>query len=277
MYFTPPAPPFLRAKGFCDLLSEFLLFFSFPSFFPKNPLPVLFFYISLQRNQLNISMLDYTKMPRRITDTRQRQDIDNDLRFAVRRVQEAVNALRELQGFTIPATADPAEWEKALNAATARKEKAVEAITDDPTLTDEERKAKAKTWRGWHKQLAMYCATITSTIHAYPTLKWTFDEATATITPTADIFALASDAATVDVPAEASDHALLLGNVLTAINGLRKWENAHNVAKQRLEGLLFLTEDDLAELWATGSILRDDTFATPQVLAARKFKEQSFI
>lgn len=222
-------------------------------------------------------MLDYTKMPRRITDTRQRQDIDNDLRFAVRRVQEAVNALRELQGFTIPATADPAEWEKALNAATARKEKAVEAITDDPTLTDEERKAKAKTWRGWHKQLAMYCATITSTIHDYPTLKWTFDEATATITPTADIFALASDAATVDVPAEASDHAMLICFARDAVNALRKWEREHNVAKVRLEVLLNLEEDELAERWATGSIFYDDTFATPQVLAARQFKENQIL
>ena len=238
---------------------------------------VLSFFISLQRNQLNISMLDYTKMPQRITDTRKRQDIDEELRFATRQVQDAINALRSLQGFTIPASADPKEWEKALTAATERKEKAVEAITDDPTITEEERKAKAKTWRGWHKQLAMYCATITSTIHAHPSLGWQYDEATATITPTADIFVLATEAATVDVPRGASDHALLIGNVQIAINGLRKWERAHNVAKQRLEALLNLTEEELAEGWATGFMFYDDTFATPQVLAARTYRENQYL
>ena len=216
-------------------------------------------------------------MPTRITDKRKQQDIDNDLRFALRRVQDAANALRSLQGFSIPPTADITAWEKALNAATARKEKAVEAITDDPTLTDEERKAKAKTWRGWHKQLAMYCATITSTIHAYPTLKWTFDEATATLTPSADIFAIATAAATVDVPAEASDHAMLICFARDAVNALRKWEREHNVAKVRLEVLLDLDEDELAERWATGSIQYDDTFATPQVLAARTYREKQYL
>ena len=77
-------------------------------------------------------MIDYTKMPTRITDKRKQQDLDNDLRFALRRVQEAVNALRSLQGFTIPASADPKEWEKALTAATEKKEKAVNTQTKAP-------------------------------------------------------------------------------------------------------------------------------------------------
>lgn len=222
-------------------------------------------------------MLDYTQMPQRISDTRKRQDVDQDLRFAVRQVQDAVTALSDLQGFTIPATADIDEWTNAVAAAREKKERAVQAITDDPTLTDEEKTKKAKDWKNWLKQVAMYSSTITSTIHANPELGWTFDEATATIVPTADIFVLATEAATVDVPTEASDHALLISNVQTAINGLRKWENAHNVAKQRLEGLLFLTEDELAEQWATGSIQRDDTFATPQVLAARTYRESQYL
>ena len=231
----------------------------------------------MRHNKLKYSMIDYTKMPRRITDQRKRQDIDNDLRFAVRRVQEAVNALRSMQGFSIPPTADITAWEKALTAATARKEKAVEALAADPTITEEERKAKAKNWKVWHKQIAMYCASITSTIHAYPSLRWKYDEATATITPTADIFALASDAATVDVPAEASDHAMLICFARDAVNALRKWEREHNVAKVRLEVLLNLEEDELAERWATGSIFYDDTFATPQVLAARTYREKQYL
>ena len=231
----------------------------------------------MRHNKLKYSMIDYTKMPTRITDTRKRQDIDNDLRFATRQVQDAVTALRSLNGFTVPATADIDEWTNAVACAREKNERAVQAIADDPTMTDEEKVKKSKSWKTWLKQVAMYSSTITSTIRAYPTLKWTFDEATATITPTADIFALSCDAATVDVPDEASDHALLLGNVLTAINGLRKWENAHNVAKQRLESLLNLDEEELAELWATGAILRDDTFATPQVLAARTYRENQYL
>ena len=222
-------------------------------------------------------MLDYTQMPRRITDQRKRQDIDNDLRFATRQVQEAVNALLALQGFTIPATACIDDWTNAVAAAREKKERAVQAITDDPTMTDEEKVKKSKSWKTWLKQVAMYSSTITSTIHAHPELGWTFDEATATITPSADIFALATDAATVNVPADATDHALLIGNVQTAIDGLRKWERSHNVAKQRLEALLNLTEEELAEGWATGFMFYDDTFATPQVLAARTYRENQYL
>ncbi|MBQ8095949.1 MAG: hypothetical protein IJ243_02515 [Prevotella sp.] len=222
-------------------------------------------------------MLDYTKMPTRITDQRKQQDIDNDLRFAVRQVQDAITALRSLQGFTIPATACIDEWTNAVAAAREKKERALQAISDDPTLQEEEKAAKVKKWKTWLKQVAMYSSSITSAIHARPELKWTYDEATATIVPTADIFALACDAATVDVPDEASDHAMLICFARDAVNALRKWEREHNVAKVRLEVLLNLEEDELAERWATGSIFYDDTFATPQVLAARQFKENQIL
>ena len=57
-----------------------------------------------------------------------------------------------------------------------------------------------------------------------------------------------------DVPPEARDHALLLAIVWDAINGLRKWEQEHDVKKIRLEELLSLDETQLAETWANGNI-----------------------
>lgn len=195
--------------------------------------------------------VDITKIPQKIVLEKELYQAVGELNQAVRQIQDAVCALKEIQDITIPASADPNAWSEALKDADKRKDVALKAIEADVSLPTNSKQKLAQDWKEWHKTVAVNMNIIIRLVKKNPDCKFQWND---TIEPTAPILEVAEAQAVRDVPKEARDHALLLAVVFDAINGLRKWEYENGVRKVRLEQLLSLDEKQLAEAWVNGSL-----------------------
>ncbi len=196
--------------------------------------------------------LDKQKIPEKIVLEKELNQAVGEISQAVKQIQDAVCALKEIQDITIPASADPNALSEALKDADKRKDAALKAIEADLALPTNSKQKLVQEWKEWHKSVAVNVNIIIRLVTKNPLCK--FEWKNGTIEPTAPILDVAEAQAVRDVPKEARDHARLLAIVWDAINGLRKWEHEHDVKKVRLEELLSLNEEQLAEAWANGNI-----------------------
>ena len=195
--------------------------------------------------------LEREKIPQKVVLEKELSQAVGELSKSVQQIQDAVQKLKEVQDFTLPTTADPNAWSEALKDADKRKDEALKAIEADLALPTNSKQKLAQDWKNWHKTVAINVNIIIRLVEKNPDCKFQWND---TIEPTAPILEVAEAQAVRDVPPEAKDHALLLAIVYDAINGLRKWEHEHDVKKVRLEQLLSLNEEQLAEAWAYGNI-----------------------
>lgn len=218
------------------------------------------------------------KMPTSIVDPTHRQAVDDAIRKAVRSLQTAVKGLQkeDIQ----PTSATVEEWQQVKRDLAERRDKACEHILADDSLVDNEKAQRLAMWRGWYCSRATYCNTVLRVLSEYPQAGWQFDEVVKNIVPTKSLDEIADEAATVEVPKEAREHAALITIARQAVDGLREWEHTHNVSKLRLEQLFQLNEKELATRWATGSILRPDyhTLVFGGLIArGREMNEELFV
>ena len=198
--------------------------------------------------------IDPAGIPAKVVLEKERTEAAGEIRLAIGSIHDAVRRLQDLQDFEAPKSAEPNDWQEALKRAGKRKDEALKAIAANMMLTQENKLELAGEWKEWHKQVVTACNTLIKLLSKYSACKFVFDVNNKDIVPTIPTMEVAKTEAMRDVPAEAKDHALLLAIVFDAVAGLRRWEREHGVIKNRLEQLLNLDEQKLAELWAEGSV-----------------------
>lgn len=195
-------------------------------------------------------------MPSSIVDPAKRQAVDDAIRKAVRSLQTAVKGLQKEDIHATSATVEA--WQEVKRELSERRDKAWLHVKEDASLVDSEKAQRLAMWRGWFVTRVTYCNSILRILAEYPQAGWQFDEVVKNIVPTKSLDEIADEAATVEVPKEAREHAALITIARQAVDGLRAWEHNHNVSKLRLEQLFQLNEKELALRWATGAILEPD-------------------
>lgn len=198
--------------------------------------------------------LDRERIPAKVVLEKERLEAAGEITQAVKSIQDAVICLQNLPDIETPVSADPNAWKETLKKADKRKADALKAIASDIMLTQDGKEELAAEWKQWHIKAATACNTIIKHLTNYPACKFVFSSSTQNIVPTIPITEVAEAEAMRDVPPEARDHALRLAIVFDAVSGLRRWEQEHCVKKVRLEQLLSLNEEQLAEAWANGNI-----------------------
>ena len=226
--------------------------------------------------------IDPAGIPAKVVLEKERTEAAGEVKQALCSIQDAVVCLQNLQDFEAPLSADPNDWQEALKKADKRKDEALKAIASNMMLTQENKVELAGEWKEWHKKAATACNTVVKQVTKYAGCKFAFCSSVQNIVPTIPTMEVAEAEAMRDVPPEARDHALLLAIVWDAINGLRKWEQEHDVKKIRLEELLSLDETQLAEAWVNGNIhypsYRDfDKALELRNKSVREYVESTFI
>jgi len=201
-------------------------------------------------------VIDLEKIPSEIVDPAKRQAVDDAIRKAVRDVQTAIRGLQKEDLHATSATVEA--WQEVKRALVDRRDKAWQHIKEDDSLVESEKAQRQAMWRGWYVTRASYCNTVLRDLTEYPQAGWSFDEVVKNIVPTKSLDAIADQAATVEVPKEARDHAVYITAAREAIESLREWERRHNVSKLRLDQLFRLNEKELATRWATGTVFSPD-------------------
>ena len=224
--------------------------------------------------------LDKQKIPEKIVLEKELNQAVGEISQAVKQIQDAVCALKEVQDITIPASADPDAWSEALKDADKRKDEALKAIEADVALPTNSKQKLAQEWKEWHKKVAVNMNIIIRLVTKNSLCK--FEWKNGTIEPSVPILEVAEAQAVRDVPSEARDHARLLAIVYDAIDGLREWEHQNGVRKVRLEQLLSLDETQLAEAWTNGTLYHPscqpfDTSFERSMKSVQSYIEGTFI
>lgn len=203
-----------------------------------------------------IKFLNPEKMPSSIVGPTHRQAVDDAIRKAVRSLQTAVKGLQkeDIQ----PTSATVEEWQQVKRNLAERRDKAWQHVKEDASLVDSEKAQRLAMWRGWYVTRVTYANTVLRILNEYPQAGWQFDEVVKNIVPTKSLDEIADEAATVEVPKEARDHAVYITAAREAIESLREWERQHHVSKLRLDQLFSLDEKELSTRWAMGTILSPD-------------------
>lgn len=222
--------------------------------------------------------IEPSKIPAKVVLQKERTQAIGEAKRDLAAMQAAANTLAGLPDFEMPTTANVEDWRQALATADRRKEAAYKAIESDARLTATEKELSRKEWATWHRSIATACNTITRALAEYKGM-FAFDPASHTFTPSADLYAAIDDKISRPVPQEAKDHAQLICRVADSLAALREWESKNNICKLRLEKLLSLDEEQLAETWADGGIF----YPAPsdgweaRCLAGRKLAEAQYV
>jgi hypothetical protein len=197
--------------------------------------------------------IDRDRIPAKVVLDKERLEAAGEIRLAIGRIHDAVRHLQEMQDFETPQSADPNDWQAALKKTDQRRDEALKAIAADMRLTQDGKAELAADWKEWHRKVVGYTNVVLKQITQYQECKFVWDSQAKTIVPSVPTMEVATAQATRDVPPEARDHALLLAILHDAVSGLREWEREHGVRKIRLEQLLCLSEEELAEAWVNGN------------------------
>lgn len=223
-------------------------------------------------------VINLEKMPQSIVDPAKRQTVDEAIRKAVRDIQTAVKGLQKEDIHATSATVEA--WQEVKRELSERRDKAWLHVKEDASLVDSEKAQRLAMWRGWYVTRVTYANTVLRILNEYPQAGWQFDEVVKNIVPTKSLDEIADEAATVEVPKEAREHAALITIARQAVEGLRAWEHNHNVSKLRLDQLFSLDEKELATRWGMGTILSPDyhSLAFGGLIArGREMNEELFV
>lgn len=221
--------------------------------------------------------LDINKIPSCVVDEQKREQEGRSLRAAIRCVHEAQKKLSKESDIYTPASGEVSEWLRLLDYAKERQMKAFNAILTDDSIGDEDKREKVKFWKAWNARVVGHLNTIINAMEQYPQARWQFDKNIKRLVCGVDTIHVIESAASVPVPQDATEHAQLINAVAEAVESLRAWEREKGLVKTRLEILLSLDEKQLAERWASGSIMRNTEFDTPQTIATRDFYERQYV
>ncbi len=214
-----------------------------------------------------------TQIPRRVLLRKKKEQAGDTLRRDIRNLQQAYAELSRLVKTEslceVPPLAEiTTKWAKDLiNSRT-------DAVFASPVLTGEQKQDALAQWQKVGRKLTPLAARIESAVCGYGSERFTYDEqANNYVFPGIEDYL--NTTCTVDVPQAASEHWLLINIVKDAVEGLRKWENEHDVKMISLFPLVrYTTAEELAEQWAEGSIIIDHRLDTSQLIDARNAKKK---
>lgn len=149
-------------------------------------------------------------------------------------------------------------------------EKRLNAVENDFSMTENEKADRREKWKRLYRSAVANVNVIAHILESNPELSLTIEE-DGTIKELSDIGMLAAKRAIRDVPPLAKEHAKHISKVLDAVRELREFESKNNVRKIRLESLLLTTIDQIAEGWASGSILKNEFYSTTQELIESRY------
>jgi hypothetical protein len=195
-------------------------------------------------------------VPSTVIIQQHRDEVLGELRQSIKAIQTSINALKTISDFSVPQSADPAQWAKALAAANERKDTAYRAINDNLAFTCEQKAESLKAWRSWHFVISKHIGGIIRALQKWPTAAWRWDMQGQNIVPGCSTYSIADMMATKPVPPECQEHAEKVDAVRQSILTLREWEQQHGIRKLPIEPLLKTDIESLCVQWATGSILR---------------------
>lgn len=212
-------------------------------------------------------------MPKTIIIDRERQEIDEALRKALKYAQSAYSALKELADLKeVPeAHKCTTEWLKQIT--TAKKQ----AVENADFLTNEQKSSQIAHWANFEKKALGYIDIVKGFISSIPSEQYVFDEGLGTF-HIKDLQALVNSRCMHEVPEKAGKHYQLVQDVRKAINDLRAWELKEDLKKLRLEDLFRLNERQIAEAWITNNIQIDHSFDhLPGIVEKRMMSRNDFI
>ncbi len=198
-------------------------------------------------------MESFKKMPERIISQQKRQKADADIRACIRAVQQAIANLSATRDYVLPHDIT------AITAAdvSAQSEKHITAITTDMILTDEEKKAKKKSWQGVRALQLRYVRVIETELQKFPQLQWQYFAAGNTFIPANSIADITAEMATFSVPAEIAEFYDLLCATTQQVQLLQREMKKNGLVMNGLSFMQFYdTPEKLAEAWFNNEELK---------------------
>ena len=216
------------------------------------------FYLSLQRNNIlqNMDEKKYQELPKRVVIRQARLDANATLQKAVSELQAAWSDLQgvpEIKPLPTELNRITPEW---LYGIISRRTALIEK---DESLTEGERENRLHAWISLKARCTRYINTINRVTTTWPGI-WSYDTIMQTFF-VPDIEAVADEQATRDTPEDASKHWGMIQEIIAKVKELRQWENKHDVITQPLCTFEGMPPTNFAELWASGDIKYNRSFA----------------
>ena len=222
-------------------------------------------------------MNKFDTMPERIIDERERTQCIGELRNCITSMQSSVKALASVSDFSVPSSAELADWQQALAAVDKRRDEALQAIETNVILTQEGKATAAKEWKQWRKVIAAHVNAIVKNLTTWTEASWKWDEIVQNIVPGRDTVSIATEKSMKAVPKEAGEHAELIEGVRKAVLTLRTWEDRNDVGRVSLERLLNMNTEELATMWATGAAKVNHDYDDPHTISVRRVMRERIV
>lgn len=214
-----------------------------------------------------------TDFPSKVMLTRMRAEKGDRLRRDIQALQTAFRDLR--QTFATESLGDlPPLEEITMQWAEGIIKNRTDAVFSSSVLTGEQKQQAVKEWQRIGRKIKPLAAKIEGATSNYGAEHFRYDEAANTYV-FVGIENYLDETCMADVPTEAATHWKLIQFAKTSIEALRAWENDHDLNMCSLLQLVRdTTAEQLAELWADGTIKVNHDFDTPQLTFAREAKRK---
>lgn len=211
--------------------------------------------------------------PARVMLTHQRAEKGDRLRRDIQTLQAALRDLRQVINTESLGDLPPLE-EITMQWAEGIISSRTDAVFASSVLTGEQKQEAVKQWQKIGRKIKPLASKIEAAVSGYGANRFRYDEAAKTYV----FFGIENyldETCMADVPPEAATHWRLIQFVKTSIESLRSWENDHDLNMCSLLQLVRdTTAEQLAELWADGTIKVNHDFDTPQLTFAREAKRK---
>ncbi len=146
-------------------------------------------------------MIEQKQMPKSIISEKLREDADTNIRRSIRALQTAVTNLTKSRDYKMPTSIE------LVTSADLQQQIAVhiEAIEQDMGLSDEEKKARKRSWQGTRAAASKFIGQINAVLQEWPQIKWQYYAPANNFVPSNSIDEITAEMATCNVPDEAGE------------------------------------------------------------------------
>lgn len=193
-------------------------------------------------------------------------------RTALKKANEAIRELHHLADYPTPTTLADVTTRNLL----AFVEQRIKAVKATPIYTAAQRDKAISDWQEWRIKAMPLVAAIEQFVNDWQEVEPVLDTATMSIL-TSDITEALTPRFTAEIPLQAHRHLTLIDELRRTITELRDWEREQDIKKIPLQKLLSLTESDLYQSWANGTVKIDHSQDTPRLCAWRKAQDAAIL
>ena len=170
-------------------------------------------------------------------------------RKSLQRANEAITELHRLSDYPTPSTLKDVTTSNLV----AFVEQRVNAVKATPIYTAAQREKAISDWTEWRIKAMPHVVAVENFVNDWQDVNPVLDTSDMSIL-TSDIAEALTPKFTVEIPIQAHHHLQLINNVRHAYYELREWEQEQDINKVELKKLLSISENDLFQVWANGSI-----------------------